>query len=69
MAGRPVLSGAVQLTSRLSDVPAVALTVGASGASGGSATSVRLTVTATVSVSVPSETLIVTEYEESASKS
>ena len=39
MSGRPVLDGALQLTSRLVMLPEVAVTTGAAGASGGSAAS------------------------------
>ena len=60
MAG-PVLSGAVQLTSRLSVVPAVGSTAGAAGAAGGSATSVTVMVTAMVALAMPSVTLTSTE--------
>ena len=49
MAG-PVFDGAVQFTSRLSVVPAAAVTEGAAGRSGGSSTSVRSIVTARVSL-------------------
>ena len=56
----PVLSGAVQLTSRPVVESAVAVTVGASGAAGFSSTSVSVMSTAMVSLSVPSSTLIVT---------
>ena len=61
MAGRPVLAGALQLTSRLPVVPAFAATAGAAGWSGGSSTSVTLMVTALVTFTVPSLTFTVTE--------
>ena len=60
MAGLPVFAGAVQETSRL--VVEAAETRGRAGAAGGSATSVRVMVTATVSLPpLPSSTLMVTE--------
>ena len=46
MLGLPVLSGAVQLTDRLSLLPSTAETVGAAGAEGGSSTSSTVTVMA-----------------------
>ena len=62
MAGLPVLDGAVQLTSNSVVESAVALTVGAAGAEGGSASSVTLMVTATVSLPpFPSSTFTLTE--------
>ena len=56
-----MFGGAVQLTSRLVAESEVADTLGAAGAAGGSPTSVTVIVTATVSLSVASETVIVTE--------
>ena len=62
MSGLPVLSGAVQITDRLSLLPVTGVTVGAPGADGGSSTSVTLIVTASVSVPpFPSSALTVTE--------
>ena len=49
MAG-PLFDGVVQFTDRLSVVPAVAVTEGAAGRSGGSMTLVSVIVTAMVSV-------------------
>ena len=61
IAGLPALAGALQLTSRLSVVLAVAVTVGTPGAAGGSSSSVTLMVTATVSLPpLPSSALTVT---------
>ena len=54
------MSGAVQLTPKPVVESAVAVTLGAAGAGGGSSASVRSMVTATVALSVPSSTLIVT---------
>ena len=48
--GRPVLSGAVQVTSKLVVLPEVAVTVGAAGATGASFRSLTLRVTLIVSV-------------------
>ena len=63
MSGLPLLSGAVQVTSRLSVVPETAETVGSAGAEGGSSTSAMSMVTAMVSVPpLPSSALTVTEY-------
>ena len=57
----PVLSGSVQLTSRLLLDPCVARTVGRAGLDGASGTSVTLIVTAVASVPpCPSETVTVT---------
>ena len=50
MFGLPALAGAVQLTSRLVVEPAVAVTVGAFGAIGGSLTSVSVIVTVVTAV-------------------
>ena len=61
IAGPPLRDGSDHLTSRLVDEPEVGEIVGGSTIPGSSATSVRLMVTATVSLAVPSETLIVTE--------
>ena len=58
MAGLPVLAGALQLTLRL--VAEAPDTDGAAGFAGGSATSVMLIVTGTVSLAAPSLTLTVT---------
>ena len=61
MLGRPVLSGAVHLTSRLVVDPVVADTEGAPGASGASFWSVTFSVTAIVADPLlPSSTLTVT---------
>ena len=58
----PVLGGAVHVTSRPVVEFAVALTVGAPGAVGGSSTSDTVMVTATVSVPpLPSSAFTVTE--------
>ena len=67
IAGRPVLLGALQLTSRLVVLPEVADTDGAGGASGGSLMSVTLMVTGIVTVTVPSLAPTVTEYDPPAS--
>ena len=77
MAGRPAAFGAVQLTDRLSEVPDTGLTEGSAGASGGSSSSATLTVTAWVastlvsaapSMSLPSCTDTVSEYDVVSSK-
>ena len=60
MAG-PAFDGAVQLTSRLVLDPAVAVTEGCAGTSGGSFTSVTVIVTVTVSAApAPSTALTMT---------
>ena len=50
MFGLPALAGALQLTSRLVPEPAIDFTVGAVGATGGSATSVKVMVTVVTAV-------------------
>ena len=52
--GGPVLSGAVHVTVRLVREPGVPVTVGAAGLAGGSVTSSTVTVTSSLSESVPS---------------
>ena len=62
MFGLPALAGAVQVTLRLVVEPAVAVTVGASGAAGGSSTSVSVIVTVATAVPpvLPSSAVTVT---------
>ena len=55
------LTGACQLTDRLSVVPTVAVTAGAAGAAGGSATFVTSTITVMVTVAARSVTLTARE--------
>ena len=62
IAGRPVLAGAVQLTSRLVVLPEVAVTAGIAGATGFSSASSTVIVTAIVSEPpLPSMAFTVTE--------
>ena len=62
MAGRPVFSGAVQVTNRLVVLSATEDTEGAAGRAGGSFTSVTLIVMEAVAVPPwPSSTLTITE--------
>ena len=60
MAGLPALAGAAQETDRRVVLSATAETAGVAGASGGSSTSVMLTITPASAVAAPSETLTVT---------